>query len=97
MCTAVLRWDRDGVLVAMNRDERRDRADELPPRIDDGGPTRLLAPRDSERGGTWIGANEFGLVALLLNGYVTGDLDLIGRPDVPSRGTIVPGLLAPRR
>lgn len=93
MCTVVLRWDDSGVLAVMNRDERRDRAPEAPPR-DFPGPPRWAAPGDDERGGTWIGVNEFGVLALLLNGYVEGDFDLIGRPGIPSRGGIVPRVLA---
>jgi hypothetical protein len=41
-----------------------------------------------------MGLNDHGLVACLLNGYVTEDLELMGRPGVPSRGEIIPSLLA---
>ena len=93
MCTAVLHWNPGGVLAVMNRDERRDRADEIPPGRFDADGVSYLAPRDSERGGTWIGVSERGVAAFILNGYVPGDLELVGRSDVPSRGSIVPALL----
>jgi hypothetical protein len=94
MCTAVLHWNPSGALAVMNRDERRDRAEEIPPGPFEFGGVRGLAPRDSERGGTWIGVNERGVMAFLLNGYVPGDLELVGRAGIPSRGSIVPALLA---
>jgi hypothetical protein len=79
----------------MNRDERWTRAAELPPALHpaDSGQKTWVGPSDGERGGTWIGANSAGVVACILNAYAEGDLELLGRADVPSRGEIIPALL----
>ena len=67
MCS--LSWCRypDGYEVFFNRDERKTRGRALPPSesIKDG--IRYLAPRDTDAGGTWLLANEFGLTLGLLN------------------------------
>lgn len=97
MCTATMHQDAVGLLVTMNRDELHTRAPEQPPRIfgDDGPTGRWIAPIDGETGGTWVGVNDCGLVALLLNAYLsddtTGQLSVIGSE---SRGSIVPTVLA---
>lgn len=95
MCTVTVWRDSHGVQVTMNRDERWNRAPESPPRVHSGGPAGVawIAPADGERGGTWMGVNEHGVVACLLNGYTPEDLPLLGRDDVPSRGTLVPEVL----
>lgn len=59
-----------GYRLWFNRDERRDRAAELPARELEQDGVRLLAPLDGEAGGAWIAVNEFGLTVGLLNGYV---------------------------
>jgi hypothetical protein len=96
MCTVTVWRDPTRVQVTMNRDERWGRAPELPPRTRSGGPTGTAwtAPADGERGGTWMGVNEHGMVACLLNGYTAADLPLLSRDDVPSRGAIVPEVLS---
>jgi hypothetical protein len=48
-------------------------------------------PQDPESGGTWIGVNDDGLVAALLNRTAVEDGP---RLSPPSRGSIVPALLA---
>jgi hypothetical protein len=94
MCTVTIFRGPDSTLVTMNRDEARGRAAESPPALVSGaGGPSWLAPTDGEKGGTWFGVNDRGIVACLLNAYVPGDLALYGRPDVPSRGTIIPELL----
>jgi len=93
MCTLTILRTPERTLVTMNRDEARVRAVERPPRlVEASGRPSWLAPTDGEKGGTWFGANDRGLVAGLLNAYVPGDLALYGRDDVPSRGTIIPQL-----
>jgi hypothetical protein len=97
MCTVTLEHQPGGgLVVTMNRDERWGRAPERPPVLHPGrgGGPDWLAPADGERGGTWIGVNADGVVACLLNGYAEADLELLGRPGVPSRGAILPELLA---
>ena len=89
MCTLTLGWrvfDDAPVVVAANRDELLGRPSE-PPAVTDGDPS-ILAPRDAEAGGTWIGANEHGLVVAITNRWV----------DVPgggerSRGRLVRDVL----
>jgi len=95
MCTVTLRCDGGSLLLTMNRDERWDRAPEEAPRIIPGAPGRpsWLAPFDSASGGTWIGVNDRGVAACVLNGYGPADEALRGNPGVPSRGSIIPRIL----
>lgn len=87
MCT--LSWNGSGerFSVGFNRDESKARGPEVP--VDelliDG--VRVLAPRDSDFGGTWIAANEYGLVVCVLNAYA----DSVGAPreTYESRGRLV--------
>jgi hypothetical protein len=68
------------VLVAANRDERRDRR-AAPPGLWVGERHRVLSPRDRQAGGTWIGVNDRATFAGLTN---------VSRaplpPGAPSRG-----------
>jgi len=76
----------------MNRDERRERPDEIPPSVHrTGAGAAWLAPTDGARGGTWIGANAHGLALCLLNGYAPGES--AAAPNAPSRGTLIPLLM----
>ncbi|MCC6153238.1 MAG: NRDE family protein [Candidatus Hydrogenedentes bacterium] len=94
MCTVTVHRSTDRLLVTMNRDEARDRAPELPPAIYQSD-VSWLAPSDSARGGTWIGVNNRGVVACLLNGYVEGDSFLREKnTEGKSRGAIIPWLMA---
>ena len=84
MCTLTLGWrvfDDAPVVVAANRDERLGRPSQ-PPAVADGDPS-VLAPRDAEAGGTWIGCNEHGVLAAITNRWV----------DVPGGGDRSRGLL----
>lgn len=96
MCTVTIDRRAEQLLVTMNRDERWTRASEAPPALHqaDPGSESWIGPTDGERGGTWIGANSAGVVACILNAYAEGDLELLARSDVPSRGEIIPALLA---
>ncbi|MFB6142307.1 MAG: NRDE family protein [Halorientalis sp.] len=85
MCTLALAWQvfpDAPVVVAANRDEADDRPSEPPARIDDD--PAVVAPRDAEAGGTWIGYNEHGLFAGVTNRWT--DADLAGER---SRGLLV--------
>jgi len=95
MCTVTVRRDAGGLLLTMNRDERLDRAGEEAPRRIPGEVDRpsWIAPFDGPSGGTWIGVNDRGVAACVLNGYGPADRDLRGRPGVPSRGSIIPRIL----
>jgi hypothetical protein len=75
--------------VACNRDELTTRPPADPPSILRIGPRWAIMPIDPESGGTWIGANDAGLVCALLNVY---DGSHRGAASL-SRGTIIPLLL----
>lgn len=105
MCTVTiirLKPDKDGrrVRLACNRDESPRRPAALPPRLQTLGATRVLLPIDPQSGGTWIGINERGLIATLLNRNLPRGQDVApdsrrARPaGLRSRGEIVPHLLA---
>jgi hypothetical protein len=80
--------------VVCNRDERLARVAALPPaaHLFDG--RQVAMPIDPEGGGTWIAANDRGLVLTLLN--ATADLSAVTAarttPGRPSRGLIIPAL-----
>jgi uncharacterized protein with NRDE domain len=79
------------LLIGGNRDEFHRRA-ALPPAIVARNPA-IFAGRDLEAGGTWMGRNEWGLVAALTN---RRDPAFQPPPQVRSRGEIVMGLLRHR-
>lgn len=82
-----------GLRFVMNRDEQRTREPALPPLIRACGDRSALMPIDSESGGSWIGGNDAGLVACLLNAMPTPSQ--IGRFRTRrSRGEIVPMVLS---
>lgn len=70
------------IVVAANRDELLDRPSETP-RIRADNPN-ILAPKDLQRGGTWIGVNESGVFAGLTN-----RMDIKSKPGRTSRGKII--------
>lgn len=94
MCTVTLHRAPNTLLVTMNRDEALVRGPETPPQHHSGGGASWIAPHDSDRGGTWMGVNQFGVVACLLNAY-RPDEDLRPHPErpYPSRGAIIPSIL----
>lgn len=70
MCT--LSWSRSekGLEVWFNRDEQKSREVAIPPALQPAngpGKRRFLAPIDPQAGGTWLAANEAGVVVALLN------------------------------
>ncbi len=68
MCTVTV-WRRGkALLLAMNRDERRDRAPEAPP-VPRAGGHEWIAPLDGASGGTWFAASSAGFAGCLLNRY----------------------------
>src|SRR5688572_1645947 len=92
LSTARLRDSELRLRVSCNRDELLVRAAARPPTTLRVGNSRAVMPIDPESGGTWIGANDAGLVCVLLN--------VSGAASVPaaalSRGTIIPPLLGCR-
>ncbi len=71
MCTLTSRRSNGCLVVTMNRDEARSRAEERPPTKTGTSPI-ILAPRDGQAEGTWFGVNDRGVVAGLLNLYPDG-------------------------
>jgi len=59
------------LLVAANRDEHFDRPS-APPALLEGEP-KIVAGKDLRAGGTWLGANEHGLLVGILNRRINGD------------------------
>jgi uncharacterized protein with NRDE domain len=88
VCTLIVAWrvfEDAPVCVAANRDEATGRPSS-PPFAWETSP-RILAPRDERAGGTWIGYNEYGVLAAVTNRWVEGDGDR-------SRGRLVTDALA---
>lgn len=88
MCTVSWSQRRGRYDLFFNRDELHSRGPEAPPQEHRRHGVRLLAPRDGDRGGSWLALNEFGLTVCLLNDYATA-----WRPPIRvaprSRGRIV--------
>ena len=74
MCTLVVAWQvfaDHPVVAAANRDEALDRPAEPPAVI--GEDPGVIAPRDADAGGTWIGYNEFGVLVAITNRWTDAD------------------------
>ena len=74
MCTLTFAWEvfpETPLVVAANRDELLDRPSSGPERV--GGEPAVVAPRDGEANGTWIGYNEHGLFAGITNRWTGRD------------------------
>jgi uncharacterized protein with NRDE domain len=85
VCTLVFAWQvfpDAPVVAAANRDELLDRPSEPPSVI--GEEPGVVAPRDAEAGGTWIGYNERGVLVAITNRWT--DRDVTGER---SRGLLV--------
>lgn len=90
MCIAAIAWNahpRWKLVVAANRDEFHARPSAPLARWDDGSGT--IAGRDLRSGGTWLAVSEVGRLVLVTNFRVPG----YPKPDRPSRGGLVTGLL----
>lgn len=78
--------------LVMNRDELRSRARAIPPAVLQSAQRSILMPVDPASQGTWIGINDCGLFAAVLN--LTEPQDLAGSGRFGrSRGNIVPAIL----
>lgn len=69
MCTLSWQIHDDHLNIVFNRDELLSRQKAEPPKVEEIRNTAVLSPKDPEGGGTWISANEYGLVFCLLNYY----------------------------
>lgn len=76
MCTVTVVPREEGVRLLFNRDEQRARLPGIPPQMRDLSGQRALFPIDPQRGGTWVGTNDAGLIVALIN----------LRPTVPTTG-----------
>jgi hypothetical protein len=90
MCTALWLTRPDGWELHFNRDESTRRGPGEPPAVFEVEGVRVVAPRDSDAGGTWIGVNQYGLGVALLNGADLRSTE----GDWRSRGLLVRELLA---
>jgi hypothetical protein len=79
-----------GVRIGCNRDESITRPAALPPQIRPIGSRFAILPIDPSSGGTWIAVHDAGLAFVLLNRNETPQKI---RPELMSRGSIVPCLL----
>ncbi len=103
MCTLSFLPQKDGYLLAMNRDELHTRAVAEPPSRHDVGACWMLYPQEPG-GGTWIGVNSHGTLLALMNanslngehqpaaGSIPSGVGLKGAA-ARSRGEIIPLIL----
>jgi uncharacterized protein with NRDE domain len=76
VCTLILAWqvfEDAPIAVAANRDELLDRP-ARPPAVVEESP-RVVAPRDEEAGGTWLGYNEHDLLVAITNRWMRHPTD----------------------
>jgi len=92
VCTASWLIHPDGYELFFNRDESVRRGTARPPERLALGGVRVLAPRDADAGGTWLGVNEHGLALALLNAWDARE----GLAGAKSRGLLVQELLDAR-
>jgi Transport and Golgi organisation 2 len=69
VCTVSWFHTREGYELLCNRDERHTRRRAQAPALQRRQGVQFIAPIDGERGGSWIGVNQFGLTFCLLNRY----------------------------
>jgi len=68
MCTVTFIPVKDKYYITSNRDEKVFRKQAIPPQLYNVDGRKLLFPRDTDAGGTWIALHENGNAAVLLNG-----------------------------
>ncbi|KAA0989633.1 NRDE family protein [Dyadobacter aurulentus] len=68
MCTVTYVAKGDKIILTSNRDEHRDRPASLAPAPYLIGNKKITFPKDPKAGGTWFATDDFGNVAVLLNG-----------------------------
>ncbi len=84
------------IRLVCNRDELRTRPKALPPLRRMCGEHAAIMPIDPTSDGTWIGANDAGLLVTLLNRHRSEDTSpsAARKLSMRSRGEIIPGLLS---
>lgn len=90
MCTMTLLRIGPTTRLCFNRDERHARPAALPPALIHLGLRRVMMPIDPQSGGSWIGVNDAGVIACLLN---ANPMPSPAMKSVKSRGFLVPGAL----
>ena len=88
MCTVSWVHTDGGYHLLCNRDEKRTRRAALPPCVERFDGVGVIAPRDGDRGGSWIAVNQRGVTVCLLNGTP--------RPAPGSRGHLLLSLTSVR-
>jgi len=89
MCTLSWRESEEDLEIFFNRDELKTRSRADPPRLfTSPSGTRYLAPIDPDGGGSWMAANERGLLVCLLNRW-----HIDAPPATRSRGAIILSLI----
>lgn len=95
MCTVTfVRSSSDRFALVVNRDESRRRSKAQSPILRHAGTRTLVMPIDPDGGGTWVGANNAGLVATLLNHHPSARPSGAAGANSRSRGLIIPEVLA---
>lgn len=94
MCTVTWLRQPGSYVLLCNRDERHTRRPASGPRAGKLRGASFIAPVDGDHGGSWIGANEFGLTLCLLNRY--GDPGVSENGEFTSRGLLLTDLLDAR-
>ncbi|HEY7027994.1 MAG TPA: NRDE family protein [Gemmatimonadales bacterium] len=89
MCTLSWLPFQGGYSLFFNRDESRLRGPEVPAAAHRWDEASLVAPLDSDQGGTWIAANAFGVTVAVLNRYGP---EMAGSAGRQSRGHLVRAL-----
>ena len=93
MCTVTAWATEAGTHLFFNRDEQRTRSEARVPSIKSVDSMPILAPRDPDGGGTWIGVNGNGTIVGLLNYYHAGNFTMAPNQTLRSRGLLVEELL----
>lgn len=93
MCTLTINFEGRRTRAVFSRDELKERAPGLAPRWAKFGDVRAIGPVDGHAGGTWIAANEHGMVLCLLNANPPGPTPPLDPARSVSRGLIVPELI----
>lgn len=98
MCTVTIvpltrRADGGRIRLACNRDESRTRPAALPPVVRRVGQRDAIMPIDPISDGTWIAANDAGLIATLLNVHPIERAPAAAAESRPSRGVLIPQLM----
>ncbi|MCL6268249.1 NRDE family protein [Flagellimonas myxillae] len=92
MCTVSYISPKEGCFITSNRDEHIARPVALEPKLESINGVQVVFPRDPLAGGTWFAMNEFGTVAVLLNGAFENHERVL--PYVKSRGLVLLDVIA---